>query len=237
MIRTVAASVLSLSFGVAGLPTAAHTQAKVAVEIEGGNIVLTKDGSRTPLTDQARDSEAVLSPDGQWVYFTRTAEAGKRTDDDEFPDCTALSTPDELRRIRIDGGDDTLLMTGRPGTEPTDALCGFFDKQFSADGGTLYFLSPAWTTSAALHAMTLENTSTRYIIPANAYAVLSWCTSEKLAGAIVAEQHRYFELGGSFDWYWLFDGTGSKEIGPVGEFDSVDDLKTFLNEGGHCTGS
>lgn len=235
--RLVTASAVSLALCLAGLSASARAETPPVVEIDGGNVVVTKDGDRTSLTNLGRDSEAVLSPDGQWVYFTRTAEAGQRTDDDEFPDCTALSVPDELRRIRIDGSDDTLLVTGRPGTEPTDGLCGFFDKQFSADGATLYVLSPAWTTSGALHAITLESKAIRYVIPANAYAVLSWCTSEKLAGAIVAEQHRYFELGGSFDWYWLFDGTGSKEIGPVGEFDSVEDLKTFLNEGGHCTES
>ena len=235
--RAIAASAVSLALCLAGLSAGAHADTPPVLEIEDGNVVLTKDGSRTPLTALGRDSEAVLSPDGQWVYFTRTAEAGKRSDDDEFPDCTTLSSPDELRRIRIDGTDETLLTAGRPGSEPTEALCGFFDKQFSADGATLFFLSPAWTTSGALHALSLDSRATRYVIPANTYAVLSWCTSKKLADAIVVEQHRYFELGGSFDWYWLFDPTGRTEIGPVGEFDSIEDLKTFLNEGGHCTGS
>ena len=235
--RAFAATAVSLALGLAGLSMGARAETPSAVEIDGGNVVLTKDGSRTQLTDQGRDREAVLSPDGQWVYFTRTAEAAQRSDDDEFPDCTALSSPDELRRIRVDGSDDTLLMTGRPGTEPKDALCGFFDKQFSADGTTLYFLSPAWTTSGALHAMTIDSKAVRYVIPANAYAVLSQCTSEELAGAIVAEQHRYFVLGGSYDWYWLFDPGGTKEVGPVGEFDSVEDLKTFVNDSGQCTAS
>lgn len=236
MIRAVTPFLVSLALSLTALTAGARAEPQLAVEIEGGNIVLTKDGRRTSLTDLARDSEAVLSPDGQWVYFTRTADAGQRSDDDEFPDCGTLPAPDELRRIRTDGTDDALIMTGRPGTEPTDALCGFFEKQFSADGATLYFLSPAWTTSGALHAITLDSKAIRYVMPANAYAVLTWCTSEQLAGAIVAEQHRYFALGGSYDWYWLFDPAGAKEVGPLGEFDSVEDLKSFISEGAHCTG-
>lgn len=236
MTRTSAAIAILVGLGLASLAGAARAEPPLSVEVEGGNIVLTKDGSRTTLTELGRDSEAVLSPDGEWVVYTRAAPSVQRSDDDEFPDCAALAQPDELRRIRTDGTDDTLLTTGRAGSEPTETLCGFFDKQFSADGATLYFLSPAWTTSAALHAMTLESKATRYILPANAYAVLGWCTAEALKGAIAAEQHRYFELGGSYDWYWLFDATGAKEIGPVGEFDSVEDLKTFINDSGHCNG-
>ena len=36
--------------------------------------------------------------------------------------------------------------------------------------------------------------------------------------------HRYFLLGGSYDWYWLYDPTGKKELGPLGQFDNPDDL-------------
>lgn len=236
MTRRRAATAVLIALGLAGPVAAARAEPQLSVEVEGGNIVLTKDGSRTTLTDVGRDSEAVLSPDGAWVVYTRAAPSAERSDDDEFPDCAALPAPDELRRIRVDGTDDTLLITGGAGSEPTETLCGFFDKQFSADGTTLYFLSPAWTTSAALHALTLESKATRYILPANAYAVLTWCTSNTLKSAIVAEQHRYFELGGSYDWYWLFDASGTKEIGPVGEFDSVEDLRTFINDSGHCDG-
>lgn len=28
-------------------------------------------------------------------------------------------------------------------------------------------------------------------------------------------RHRHFKFGGSYDWYWLFEG--AKEIGPIGE--------------------
>lgn len=222
--------------GLAAAAGHAHADAPT-VEVKDGNIILTKDGTQTTLTDSGRDSEAVVSPDGAWVVFTRAGSSQERTDDDEFPDCTTLPAPDELRRIRIDGTDDTLLLTGRPGSEPPEGLCGFFDKQFSADGATLFFLSPAWTTSAALHALALDSPPSRYLMPANAYAVLRDCTEGQLAGAIVAEQHRYFVVGGSYDWFWLFDATGAKEIGPVGEFDTVEDLKNHIDESGQCRGS
>lgn len=227
-------SALAAVLAAGGLVGVARADAP-SVAVEDGNVVLTlEDGTRKPLTSTGRDSEAVLSPDGQWIVFTRTAASQERSDDDEFPDCTTLPAPDELRRIGIDGSDDAILLTGRAGTEPKDSLCGFFEKQFSADGATLYFLSPAWTTSAALHAFSLERKTARYLMPANAYVVLRDCTDKDLAGAIVAEQHRYFVLGGSYDWFWMFDPTGAKEIGPVGEFDTVEDLKTHIAESARC---
>jgi hypothetical protein len=229
-------SALLALLGLGGLAGAAWAEPQASVAVEDGNVVLVAPGgTRTTLTDTGRDSEAVLSPDGHWVVYTRAGASQERSDDDEFPDCATLPAPDELRRIRIDGSDDTLLMTGGAGSEPKESLCGFFEKQFSADGETLYFLSPAWTTSAALHAFSLQRKAARYLIPANAYLVLHDCKDKDLAGAIMAEQHRYFVLGGSYDWFWLFDPAGTKEIGPVGEFDTVEDLKSFITDSGRCT--
>lgn len=208
--------------------------AEAVVRIDGGNIVLASEGKDTALTSTGRDSEAVLSPDGAWVFFTRAATSHEAKDEDSVPDCTSLAQPDELRRIRTDGSEESVLLTGGPGSEPQDALCGFFDKQFSADGTTLYFLSPAWTTSAALHALDLDGAAPRYLIPANSYLVLRECADGETRDAIAAEQHRYFALGGSYDWFWLFAPGDLREVGPLGEFDSVQDLRDHVNDSGHC---
>jgi hypothetical protein len=220
-----------------GLGTATgsvQAAADLRLAVEGGNIVLIRGTTRKTLTTQKRDGEAVLSPDRQWIVYTRAAQPIAAPGDDDAGDCASRKAPDELRRIKADGTGDELLVRGRAGAEPSQALCGFFNKQFSSDGATLYFLSPAWTTSSALHGFALGTRTARYLMPANDFVVLSWCTSGDLKDAIVAQQHRYFRFGGSYDWYWLFDKTGQTEVGPVGEFDSVEAIKSDLDASGQC---
>jgi hypothetical protein len=219
---------------VIGTPSlAGNTRAaRQTVSVEGGNIVLATGAAKTTLTSLKRDSEAVLSPDGAWVLYTRAAKPV--TEESEYDDCTSRSAPDELRRIKSDGSGDELLLTGEAGDAPEDALCGFQAKQFTSDGATLYFLSPAWTTSSALHAFDLTGRTARYVMPANDLLVLSWCTAEDLRDALIVQQHRYFRFGGSYDWYWLYDRSGVKEIGPVGEQEDAEAVKADLDASGQC---
>ena len=35
---------------------------------------------------------------------------------------------------------------------------------------------------------------------------------------------RNFLLGGSYDWYWLYDSSGKKELGPLGQFNNPEDM-------------
>ena len=134
--------------------------------------------------------------------------------------CTSTPNPDELRQVNADGTDDKLLLYGRKG-DAEDQLCDFRSKQFSSDGRRLYFLSPAWTATGALHVYDTRTRKEHYLMPANDLLVLNFCSGEHKDN-IVIEAHRYFALGGSYDWYWLYDATGKKELGPLGHFDSPD---------------
>ena len=116
----------------------------------------------------------------------------------------------------------------------TQNLCGFSAKQLSSDGKTLFFLSPAWTTSSALHALDVASKTERYVLPANDLLVLSWCTEPDLKDALVVSQHRYFQFGGSYDWYWLYDPFGAKEIGAVGEHDDAAAVREAVDASGQC---
>ena len=50
-----------------------------------------------------------------------------------------------------DGSGETVLVRGRDGKTPEQRLCGFTNKQFNSDGRLLYFITPGWATSGALH--------------------------------------------------------------------------------------
>jgi hypothetical protein len=122
---------------------------------------------------------------------------------------------DELRRIRVDGSGEELLVRGREGkNDPKQSICDFSSKQFSSDGRYIYFLSPAWATSAALHRYDVNTKALTFVIDANDVIVLNHCKKAENRDNIVVNQHRYFVVAGSYDWYWLFDGAGKKEKAP-----------------------
>jgi hypothetical protein len=228
-----ARALLAATLAVLG-PARALADAQPQVSVEDGNVVVVSGDAKKALTRSTRDSEAVVSPDGQWVFYTRSASPVTGKPEDDAGDCASLSAPDEMRRVRVDGTGDELLLRGRAGGEPSQALCSFQSKQFTSDGNTVLFLSPAWTTSHALGSFDLKTRTARHIMPANDYAVLNWCTSKELHDALIVQQHRYLQFGGSYDWYWLYDPGGKKEIGPVGDFADIAAVKSDLDASGQC---
>ena len=67
-------------------------------------------------------------------------------------------------------------MKGRGGG-PAHQLCDFKSKQFSFDGRRLYFLTPAWATSDALHTFDMRASEEDFLLPANDVLVLNFCLS------------------------------------------------------------
>jgi hypothetical protein len=62
-----------------------------------------------------------------------------------------------------------------------------------------------------------------FLLPANDVVVLNFCRS-KYKDHLAVLSRRYFLFGGSYDWYWLYDPAGQKELGPLGNFDNREDL-------------
>jgi hypothetical protein len=185
---------------------------------DAGNIFIERAGAKMQLTNSEQDAEPVLSPDGKSVVYTRQGRARSGYDLGQF--CTTTPNRDELRQVNVDGTEDKPLINGRRG-DAEDQLCVFRNKQFSSDGRRLYFLSPAWTATGALHVYDTRTHKERYLMPANDLLVLNFCAGEH-KDDIVIEAHRYFVFGGSYDWYWLYDSTAKKELGPLGHFDNPD---------------
>ncbi|OGT45383.1 MAG: hypothetical protein A3E83_00120 [Gammaproteobacteria bacterium RIFCSPHIGHO2_12_FULL_41_20] len=87
------------------------------------------------------------------------------------------------------------------------------DLLFSPDNKILYFITSAWVTSGALHAININGTKEHYITSANSFEVV---TKGEDKGYLIVYQHRYFIGGGTYDWYWLISPNGKAEwpIGP-----------------------
>jgi WD40-like Beta Propeller Repeat len=203
-----------------------------SVAVKDGNIVLLQDGRERQLTKSAKDAGPALSPDGRWVAFTRV---GNPASTGSQGDCKSGAQADELRRIRVDGSGEELLVRGREGkNDPKQSICDFSSKQFTSDGRYIYFLSPAWATSAALHRYYVNSKALTFVIDANDVIVLNDCKKAENRDNIVVNQHRYFVVAGSYDWYWLFDGAGKKEKGPVGDYDSTQAVREAINASALC---
>lgn len=185
------------------LPAAAQTGS-----VKDGNIQFTdKSRQTTTLTSTGRDSEPVLAPDGRWVAFVRKVDGKKiATGSDEVD-------PTELWQVRTDGKEATLLLKCRESEKPESVIAAFENLQFSTNGKLIYFVTPAWATSGAVHVVDTTNRKERYLFPGNG---LKAVPSGEYKDCLLVQQHRYFIGGGSYDWYWLLRPDG-KEIGPVGE--------------------
>jgi hypothetical protein len=203
-----------------------------SVAVNDGNIVLEQNGQQWSLTRSGKDAGPVLSPDGKWVAFTRV---GNPASTGSQGDCKSGAQADELRRIRVDGRGEELLVRGREGkNDPKQSICDFSSKQYTSDGRFIYFLSPAWAVSAALHRYDTSTRALSFVIDANDVIVLSDCKKADNRDSIVVSQHRYFVVAGRYDWYWLFDATGRKEKGPVGEFENSQAVRDAINASGLC---
>ena len=144
--------------------------------------------------------ESVRSPSGDLVAFTRST-----------PDRLVLSPFDRLQEAteiwisRADGSDQRLLVRGDQGHS------GLHNLQFSPDGRELYYLCSGWVTSHSLNAVDVHTGDRRYVCAGTLFEVLR---DGRHGGHLIVEQHRYYPMGGSYDWPWLFTPDG-KCLGPV----------------------
>jgi dipeptidyl aminopeptidase/acylaminoacyl peptidase len=182
--------------------------AEPAVETKDGNIFLRSgDGSAKQLTQSGRDSAPVISPDGRWIVFVR-AVPGKTISTGSGEEQAA-----ELWQVRADGKEPTLLVAPRAAEDMKNVIASFQDVRFSSDGRHVFFVTPAYATSGAVHAVDTTNRKQHFVMAGSG---LELVPSGEYKDCLLVEQHRYFIGGGSFDWIWLFRPDG-KEIGPVGE--------------------
>ena len=195
--------VLLLLCASTALPAAAQT-----VSVENGNVhYADRNGARRQLTRTGHDSDAALSPDGRTVAFVRA------TPDHAVETGSGDAQATELWTVGVDGTDARMRLRGRQGDDPERILAAFQQPAFSPDGRTLYFLSAAWATSGAVHALDLATGAERYVCPGNSLEVVP---RGPHAGHLIVTQHRYFLGGGSYDWAWLVTPDGA-DVGPIGE--------------------
>ena len=132
--------------------------------------------------------------------------------------------------MNTDGTHATKLLAGGDDTARAQALlCDFTNKQFDSTGRLLYFETPAWATSDAIHVLDMTTRKERFFAPGNSLLVLATCKDEQYRDDVVASEHRYFVFGGSYDWTFLFTPSG-KEVGPVSDSEDLSSVDTWCND-------
>ena len=203
-----------------GLAGAWAQAAAPAVEVKDGNIVLrTAAGEAKTLTTSGKDSAPVISPDGKWIVFVR-AVPGKKvaTGSGEYE-------AQELWQIDAAGKEPVLMAASRDAEKMEDVIAIFRNVQFSTDGRLVFFDTPAWATSGAVHVVDTTNRKQRFVVAGDGVKVIR---SGEYKDCLLLGQHRYFIGGGSYDWLWLFRADGT-EIGPVGE-DATGFMELYFGE-------
>jgi hypothetical protein len=186
------------------------------VKADHGAIVL----NGKAITSGRHDSDPVLSPDGKRVVFLRNVGA-------PLSDCWAnLAESDnvELWVANADGRGARRLLRIKPDNDMKKTICGFQNAQFSSDGHLLYFETPAWTTSGAVHVYDFRSGKEHFVVDSNGMQVLATCKEPDYRDKLIVVRHAYFVFGGSYDWPWLISPEG-KNLGLVGGDDAkVDEI-------------
>ncbi|MBV9420100.1 MAG: PD40 domain-containing protein [Alphaproteobacteria bacterium] len=191
-----------ISAAVAGLVLAGAANA-ATVSADHGNIVVNGKAIMT----SGHDSAPVLSPDGKRVVFVRTSDKTR-------PDCSASGADTdevELWVVSTDGSGAHKLLGIAPSVDMHKTVCGFNDVQFSSDGALLYFQTPAWATSGAIHVYDFKSGKEHFVVDGDELIVLNRCDAKEYRDHLIVTQHKYFVFGGSYDWPWLISPAGKVE--------------------------
>lgn len=177
------------------------------VGVDRGNVLV--DGKA--VTHSGRDSEPVLAPDGKRLVFTRTV--GK-----PLNSCSASGAETdnvELWTANADGSGARKLLGIKLDNDMHKTLCGYQGMQFSSDGNLLYFETPAWATSGAIHVYDFRAGKEHFVVDGDEVMVLAKCAEPDYRDKLIVTQHKYFVFGGSYDWPWLISPDG-KNLGLIG---------------------
>lgn len=184
-----------------------------AVFEEKGNIFIQVENKAIQLTTTGLDHEPVRSPDEKWVAFSKKIEG-------KVKHCSKVDqwicATDQLWIINLETKTERMLVEPLEDAADMREVIGSFEyKTFSPDSKTIFFLTPAWATSSAIHAVEINGDNERFITAGNSLKIIKSIHIQELVGHLIVHKHKYYP-GGSYDFYWLISPKG-EELRPLGE--------------------
>jgi dipeptidyl aminopeptidase/acylaminoacyl peptidase len=107
----------------------------------------------------AARAQSLTSPDGKWIVYVKPVSGDSiGTGADDYQ-------PSELWQVDSNGRHPTLLVRchGSFDGEMSTVVAQFNELRFSPDGRLVYFETPAWATSVALHVVDTTNGREHFI--------------------------------------------------------------------------
>jgi hypothetical protein len=155
---------------------------------------------------QAGVGESLISPDGKWTVYVVKGSGSK----------VLTGTADEIESSELwqmdsHGGNRVLLANTHNDDDMRYVVAEFNDLQFSTDGRLVYFNTPAWATSSAIHVVDTTTGKEHFVCAGHLVQVLFSAQGDRL----VVDQKRYHPQGGSYGRKYLLT-TDGREIRPVG---------------------
>lgn len=194
-----------------------------SVFINEGNIFCKYENNLVKqLTYTKIDTFAVISPDKKMIAFVRR-NPGVYDENNEI----LLTDNSEIWLYDLTNDKNTCIIlpvNDEAGIKSENILTNFNNLVFSNDGQKLFFITAAWVTSGAIHEYDIVNKNQRYLFPGNSLYIIP---QGKFKDYFIVNQHRYYQAGGSYDYYWLFDKNGN-EIREIGESEA--NVQSFLKE-------
>ncbi len=184
----------------------AHAAGPSVTEDKGNIVLVEAGGKKRKLTSSGQDSQPSLSPDGKAIVFVRRGSSKLESTSGEV-EANELWWSDTM------GGKPRRLVRSAGSDDPKKFLGALASPQFSPDGKTVFFLSAAWATSGAIHKVDVATGKVHFVAPGNSLEVI---TRGEHRGRLIAQQHKYFLAGGTYDWFWVLEPDG-REVGPIGE--------------------
>ena len=177
------------------------------VSVERGNIVY-RDGTDRlrALTTTGDCADLALSRDGRLAAFTRRQQ--------EVEERAAPLV--DVWLLRLVDYSARRLVVAKYGRHPEEELSGIDKLAFSLNGSELYFVSSAWATSGAIHAVAVSGGHPRFVVAGNNFAIVE---RGKFAGFLLVHQHRAKRGGGAWNPYALVSPAGDvvKVLGEFGD--------------------
>jgi hypothetical protein len=159
---------------------------------------------------QAEVGDSLISPDGKWTVFVVKGSG---------PSVTSGAgdyESSELWQTDSHGENRTLLASTHNDDDVRYLVAQFNDLKFSTDGRLVYFDTPAWGTSAAVHVVDTTTGKEHFVCPGSILQVVHSSKGDQL----VVSQKRYHPAP-QYGAYWrkYLLTTDGREIRPLGEIE------------------